>query len=485
MGLAETTIRRWRVDPVAFVRDNFKIEPDDWQVEALMQTVQPGPQKVSLQACAGPGKSAVLAWIGWHFLATQGNPPANDFPKGFAVAVSGDNLSANLWPEFHKWRLSSAYLLDQFEASSERLWQKDHKDNWFLAARTWPRTASPDEQGRTLSGLHGGYVLALIDESGSIPPAVAKAAEQALSTGPKYGVIVQAGNPLSREGMLFAATRSPSWKVIRITGDPDDPKRSKRIDIDWARTAIAEAPLGRDDPWVQAYILGQFPANAINSLLTVDEVEASMARHPRDADLVGLPQVWGIDVALEGLDRSVLVRRKGVCMWMPHVWRGIDGIQGAAELARLHAEHKPAAMFVDNSGGFGSSWIDQLKQLGHRPIPVVFGSGATEPHKFGNKRSEMWWRMAEWVRTGGALPDCPELVHELTVPTYTHKGDRLYIEEKKDIKRRLGRSPDIADALAMTFAAHVAVPDPPKEWLPALGGHRQDRRNPFDVRSRR
>jgi hypothetical protein len=67
--------------------------------------------------------------------------------------------------------------------------------------------------------------------------------------------------------------------------------------------------------------------------------------------------------------------------------------------------------------------------------------------------------MAEWVKGGGALPHLPDLVAELTTPTYSFQGDRMQIEPKEQIKKRLGRSPDLADALALTFAWPV-VPGP-------------------------
>ncbi len=476
---ATALVSRWRADPVAFVRENFGVEPDAWQHDALRAWVDPAAPRISLQACAGPGKSAVLAWCGLHFLSTQGEP--GDWPKGFACSVTSDNLGANLWPEFAKWMGRSPFLSGAFTWGSERIWQNDNKATWFLEARSWPKTASADEQGKTLSGLHGGYVCALIDESGSIPPAVGRAADQALSTKPKFGKVLQAGNPLSREGMLYAASRSSDWHVIRITGDPDDPKRSPRIDIEWARGRIAEH--GRDDPWVMAYILGQFPLSAIDSLLSVDEVRAAMERCPRGHDIEGLARVMGVDVAREGLDASALVIRQGPLMWKPILLRGVRSIEGASVVADTWRREELDAVFVDNTGGFGGGWIDQLVALGKAPIPVEFAGKPRDP-RFANKRSEMWWDMAEWVKGGGAIPkSCNEIVAELTVPTYTFKGDKLILEPKVDVKARLGRSPDIADALAMTFASPVATMKPNEIlWANVMARKPAKSGNPFRPR---
>ena len=67
----------------------------------------------------------------------------------------------------------------------------------------------------------------------------------------------------------------------------------------------------------------------------------------------------------------------------------------------------------------------------------------------------MWWKACEWAKGGGCLPSFPELVRELSEPTYWLQNGKLRLEEKDQIKRRLGRSPDLADALALTFAVEV------------------------------
>jgi hypothetical protein len=261
---AAEQVRRWRRDPVAFVVENFGVTPDAWQADALRAFADPAIPRISMQACAGPGKSALLAWCGWHFLATQGDFGGRtaDVPMGYVTSITGDTLDSTLWREFSKWQAASPFLRAEFVWTATKIHHKGPNGNrWRLEAKTWPKTASADDQGRTLSGLHGGYLLFLIDESGSIPVTVLKAAEQALAeSGVKVAKILQAGNPISRDGMLYAASSrlAAQWHIVRITGDPDDPKRSPRIDIDWAREQIRS--YGRDDPWVQAYILGQFPA---------------------------------------------------------------------------------------------------------------------------------------------------------------------------------------------------------------------------------
>lgn len=446
-GMAK--IKRWREDPVFFVVDELKAQPDEWQLEALRLLPDTAKQRIALKACVGPGKSAVLAWLGWYFMATQGD--MGQHPQGLAVAITADNLKDNLWPQFKKWQSRSEYLSAKYTWTAERVYCNDHPETWFISARSWSKTANAEEQGKTLSGLHSEFVLALIDESGGIPLTVAQAAEQALSKC-RWGKIVQAGNPISREGMLYAAatTLRHLWHVITVTGDPDDSKRSPRIDLEWAKQQIQT--YGRDNPWVQSQILGEFPPSSINVLLGPDEVEAAMAK-------VHLPQNYehsqkrlGVDVAREGDDRTVLFPRQGLQALPPVELRNQRGPAVAARIAVAKERWNWEVAFVDNSGGFGGSVEDAMLQGGLSHVPVNFG-GEADDKRYANKRAEMWFRMAEWVKRGGCLPKSPDLVRELTTPQYTFtlKGQFL-IEPKESLKKRLGFSPDIADGLALTFA---------------------------------
>jgi hypothetical protein len=81
--------------------------------------------------------------------------------------------------------------------------------------------------------------------------------------------------------------------------------------------------------------------------------------------------------------------------------------------------------------------------------------------KYYNKRAEMWFTMAEWIKRGGSIPDDPMLIKELVVPTYSFKNGMFLIESKEQIKKRLNHSTDRSDALALTFA----IPDQPKSTI--------------------
>jgi hypothetical protein len=125
-------------------------------------------------------------------------------------------------------------------------------------------------------------------------------------------------------------------------------------------------------------------------------------------------------------------------------------------------------VFVDEVG-MGYGVIDRLRQLGYRVIGVNNASKAQAEDRYHNKRAETYGRLKEWLARGGVLPrDVSDLTEELAAITYDHDAqDRIVLSPKDDIRDLLGRSPDLADALALTFAERIASPE-----VRALQSHR-------------
>lgn len=458
MTVAAEALRQWREDPVRFVREVFGVEPDAWQADVL--TDFPKTQRQAMKACKGPGKTAVESWLAWNFLLTRPHP------KIAATSITADNLRDNLWTEMAKWQAKSPLLMAAFQWGKERITSRDHPETWWMSARTWPKSADRDQQANTLAGLHADYVFFILDESGGIPEAVMASAEAALSTGIEAHIL-QGGNPTHLEGPLYRASTSERrlWALYEITGDPDDPKRSPRVKVEWAREQIEK--YGRDNPWVLINVFGRFPPASINTLIGPDEVEAAMRRSYRESDIASAARVLGVDVARFGDDASVIFPRQGLVAFTPLIYRNLDSTQGAGAVARKWGDWDVDAVFIDDTGGYGAGWIDGLRQLGRAPIGVQF---AGEPHdrRYLNKRAEMYFATVEWIKRGGQLPPCPELTAALTQTTYSFRGDRFVLEAKDQIKERLGYSPDHADALALTFA------QPVQRASPGRSMHRSD-----------
>lgn len=408
-----------------------------------------------MKASKGVGKSTIEAWLAWNFLVTRPHP------KIAATSISSDNLRDGLWSEMAKWRQASPLLMETFVWQKERIFAKDFPETWWMSARNWSKSADPNSLGNTLAGLHADYIMFMLDESGGIPEAIMASAEAALSSC-KEGHIIQAGNPTHLEGPLYRACTSEKnlWHVVEITSDPDNPKRSPRVKPEWAREQIAK--YGRDNPWVLVNVFGNFPPSSFNALIGPDEINAAIARRYRDHDFEAAPKILGIDVARFGDDSSIIFPRQGLQAFTPLQYRGLSGTSGAELTIRKWNDFGADGCFIDNTGGFGASWIDNLLRLGKAPIGIHFSQSASDPQYY-NKRTEMAFALIEWIKRGGALPNLGSgerngydpLVAALTQTTYSFKGEQLILEPKDDIKAKLGHSPDHMDALSLTFAMPV------------------------------
>ena len=444
------TAPAWLDDCDAYARERLVMVPDAWQTKAFKEVSKPGKRRVCLHACAGPGKTAALAVIINWFMETQLDH--EEVPNGICLSETEKNLKTNLWKEIAKWSQRDPVLTATFTQNSERFYNNEAKLTWFMEARSYPESADPVEVGKSLSGLHGDYVIVVLDEAGGMPPILLQRAEQALSSC-KRGIIVVAGNPTSKSSALYAAVQHPDYAKIRITGDPDDPDRSPRIDIEWARAQIKEH--GRDNPWVRSYILGEFPDAEFNGLLSPDDILKSTLRRAPASDCVVFERRLGVDVARYGDDSSVLFPRQGRQGYKPVIIRKQGGIEVARRVESAMLRWSPdilPAVFVDDTGGYGSSVIDHLRMDRYEPVPVNVSSTADDPDHYANRRAELHSRAAAWVKGGGCLPDIDGLSEEACATRYTAEGGKLKMEPKGMVKRRLGRSPDLWDAFCLTFA---------------------------------
>lgn len=246
--------------------------------------------------------------------------------------------------------------------------------------------------------------------------------------------------------LYFAAQDKADWYTARYTVydtealDPDE--------IERLRQSMSETTFARE-------FLCDFSAAGEDQLISLTDVEVAARRVFKPGAHDYAPIILGVDPARFGDDRSVIVERQGLAAKPPKVYRGLDNMDLAARVAAVIEDRQPDAVFIDSGAGAGV--IDRLRQLGYDVIEVNFAGKPNEP-RFVNKRAEMWFDMADWVRGGGGIPNDNSLKMELATPTYKFDlSNRIQLESKDDIKKRLpdAGSPDIADALALTFAHPV------------------------------
>jgi len=246
------------------------------------------------------------------------------------------------------------------------------------------------------------------------------------------------------------------------------------------------------EPLRSQMLRGDFNAGVTDpvwQLIPTDWVKAAQARW-KDRDAKGLMTSIGFDPSRGGQDKSSAARRHG--QWFDKIVTapGVvtkDGPSAAGFIAPLIRD---GAVVCIDSIGIGSSALDFIKGLGLHVHPVVGSEGSalmdkSGQMKFRNKRAEMYWLLREALDPTNpdpiALPPDQELLGDLTAPRYKvvtmGKGAAIQINDKDDIRRMLGRSPDKGDSVAMTFAADIPKPEPKpraKSWRDRLAASGSD-----------
>ena len=171
------------------------------------------------------------------------------------------------------------------------------------------------------------------------------------------------------------------------------------------------------------------------------------------------PLVIGLDIARFGDDKTSFCFRRGrLCLGFES-YSKLDNVEVANLATNIIRSQRPHRLFMD-IGGQGAGVYDILKDRGFGEIirGVYFGEKALNEERYFNRRAEMWDEVRQWLASKPAvqLPADEELLDDLTSVNkkYDRRG-RLQLEEKDEVKKRLGRSPDRGDALALTFAEPV------------------------------
>ena len=209
---------------------------------------------------------------------------------------------------------------------------------------------------------------------------------------------------------------------------------------------------------VRQELLCDFSASASDVVLPIDLVSEAAARELIASDVAGQPVLMGVDVARFGDDATVISIRQGLHALPQKVFRGLDTMQAADRVIVAMAEHKPAAVFID-VGAMGAGVIDRLRQLHYNVTEVNFAGSAMDSERYANRRAEMYFKLREWMQAGGAIPNETTLKSELSVVEYKFTpAGKIILEPKDKVKEKIGKSPDLADSLALTFAMPIYTP---------------------------
>lgn len=211
----------------------------------------------------------------------------------------------------------------------------------------------------------------------------------------------------------------------------------------------------------------EYPANPteafqgnVDDVFIPAEIILNARKNIVDATVAYAPLILGVDPAWKGKDRTAIAYRTGRKLHKVDVVKINNLMALAGHVANIIDRDCPAKLFLDVVG-IGAGLYDRLVELGYGDVVIAVngGSKATKIDRYVNKRAEMWGEMKAWLEDEIPvdIPDDDELHADLMAPQYEYDSNtRIKLEGKKEMRSRGIRSPDLADALGLTFAYPVS-----------------------------
>jgi len=472
----------YRKLPQEFYKDVLGAEP--WELQnQILDAVFRYPE-VAVKSCHGTGKSWNAARIALTFLLTH--------PGCIVIttAPTARQVTDVLWRELRTAHANSKYELGGHITKTGLEFAPD----WYAIGLS---TTEPDR----FQGYHADDVLVIADEAAGIEEPIYEGIRAITSNQNAHVLLI--GNPTTLEGTFYESFNGAQAKMVKqFTISAFDTPNFIVNNINNLEDLLAffEPPEGADElehfakvredlvlpypalispAWVYqrylewgtetpmwaARVMGEFPSQAENTLIPLNMIEACMdadyrQEHGWEVEQDGPPE-YGVDVARFGSDRTVIIERHGGYVHEPVIFSKKSTDETSHFLvSTINPETWYSKLKIDDTG-VGGGVTDILNRLRNENpewrytvIPINFGSEPSNKEKFFNKRSEMFWNLRDLIiQKKIALPKNTLLANELASIRYEYTGkSQIKIEAKDEIKKRLGKSPDIADALALAFA---------------------------------
>lgn len=413
-----------------FVKHVLKAIPTKQQLEVI-KAIDEGYKFIAVKSGHGTGKSTLLSWISIWVCITKTDA------KVPITAPSAPQLSFTLVPEINKWLNTLVKNCKDFKDSFYvKTDEVKFENNNFIALRT-----SRKETPEALQGFHAENLVYLVDEASGVPPEVFEVIDGAL-TGEKNRLIM-VGNPTRTSGYFYDAfhRNKDIWKTFTLNAELSENVTKERIDR-------ARAQYGITSDAYKVRILGEFPSSSSDALFGIELLEDAVNREVSKE--LG-SEVWGLDVAEFGDDYSVLCKRRGFYVRGFTKFSNLDAETLANRIAYEYknALIKPKAIYVDVVGVGAGVWSIMVRL--NLPVFRADVRGKTYEKKVFNKRAEIYLRLKEKLPVM-KIPDDDELIGELGALKYEITDNGITkLENKRNTKKSLGRSPDKADSLAITF----------------------------------
>lgn len=441
---------------VRFVRDVLFVEPTAYQERILRALVR--YKRVCVRAPHGAGKTTLAAWVVlWGMLAFDTDV------KIPTTASVWRQLEEYLWPEIRKWA-HKANIESVMRVLTLSIDMGDKRA--FAVASDTPSA---------IEGAHASTLIYIFDEAKAISSQIFEAAEGAFSgagesTGNRaYALAISTPGETSGTFYDIQTRRAgyEDWHAEHIT--LEECIAAGRIDREFAEQRKKQ--YGENSPVYLNRYLGEFATNNSNAVVPLSWVEAANERYEDCRGRGDGLTAYGLDVARFGEDATTTAKVVG---------RVLESLTYNSQQSTMETVGRTVATVGNKSTpigvdviGIGAGVYDRLKELGFKALAVNAGESAKDSMgnpitdeagvlEFFNKRSQLWWMLREALNPESdnplALPPDDRLTGDLTAPLYSFTSNgRIKVESKDDIRARIGRSTDAADALALALEAVRAV----------------------------
>lgn len=491
----ESNYEEYADKPVEFGEEVFGHNYTD-QVKELMESVQKYPITVGMSANA-VGKTYCAADVGSWWYCAHG-----DSQVYTAAAPPEENLKKLLWGEIGT-RIESHP--EVFKGSIHTVLNIQRGAKIFLTGVTIPTSGSESIREAKFSGKHSPFLLFILDEADAIPDEVFRGIESCMSGG--MARLLCMFNPRHESGSVYRMIRDNRANVVHldafshpnvITGEeviPGAVTREKTVNrinawcrplasgeepdtecfelpdfLNWA-TAINDAGIETEplkpgrykiiEPAFSYMVLGQYPAQAINQLISKEWVQAARRRWDAWVSEKGenppeyVPAILGLDVGELGTDANVLCSRWGGFVEKLIPWNGVDPVVTARRAVEEYRQRNTLRACVDATG-VGSGVAPLMQEEGCAAFSVKVGEKPTKENELGTfyqLRDQLWWEVREWLRIdpSAMLPPDEYLVEELLTASYEVKNGKIKVMAQDVFRELIKRSPDRADSLRMTM----------------------------------
>ena len=426
-------------DPVAFAYDIIGNLHTDYQQEIMYGVAD--NKKVAWRSSHGLGKTFTASNIALWFLFTRPN--------------SRVITTASLWRQV-------GLLWNEIGSKIKKLnyekmyWFKDLESvniNEIRINSTWFAKGMASDDPEKIEGQHANNILYIVDEAKLVSRKTFKSISGAMtSEGAKLFVISTPSE--NNEGYFYEIWRDggKDFKTFHTSAfDSPNIKASKIIvphlvTQEWVDECKED--WGIDSPTYITKVLGNFPDTTEDTLIPYIHVESAIKRSLP----ISYPVQVSCDVARFGGDKTVIMKRNGPVARIYKITSKKDTMQTAGVVKNLYKKIDARLAKIDVIG-VGSGVCDRLREQGIAVMDCNNAEKAIDSENFVNARAEGYWNLKKLFKDG--LIDIENnrfLIQELTCIKYKyHSSGKIMVESKDDIKKRLGRSPDYADALMYLF----------------------------------